>query len=317
MATGNQVLPEAPVAHDEVRPQPKSRRGGGGRWLVWGLRGVVWVVLLLIGYRGVAAIVTGAPVIGGSAPASVASGFPVAMAQAYALEFGQVYLNFSPATAVTRGTELAGFLPPGADSQLGWNGAGTQTMQSEQVSGVAVRSAHNAIVTLLASVDGHLISLGIPIYAADGGLVVSGRPALLSPPPRATPPAPPAITEDLTTQAALSRQLPAFFRAFASGDGLTLGRFLVAGAQISGLDSAVTFGGISSITVPDSPGATRHIVVTVVWSTPSQTAASGKSSVGTTPAQLQMTYAMTVVRISGSWYVQAISAAATQPGSSS
>jgi hypothetical protein len=316
MATGNQVLPEAPVAHD--RPQPRSRRGGGGRWLVWGLRGVVWVVLLLVGYRGVAAIVTGSPESGPAAePASAAGGFPVGLAQAYALEFGQIYLNFSPATAVARGTELADFLPPGADAQLGWNGAGTQTMQSEQVAGVAVQNAHNAIVTLLASVDGHLISLGVPIYAADGGLVVSGRPALLSPPPRATPPALPPITADLATQAALSRQLPAFFRAFASGDGLTLGRFLVAGAQISGLDGAVTFGSISSITVPDSPGATRHIVVTVVWSTPSQTATSGKSSVGTTPAQIQMTYAMTVVRISGSWYVQAIGAAATQPGSTS
>src|SRR5215472_5517520 len=32
-------------------------RGAGGRWLVWVLRVVFWVVLLLIGYRGVMAIV--------------------------------------------------------------------------------------------------------------------------------------------------------------------------------------------------------------------------------------------------------------------
>ncbi len=32
-------------------------RGAGGRWLVWTFRVVVWAVLLIIGYRGVMAIV--------------------------------------------------------------------------------------------------------------------------------------------------------------------------------------------------------------------------------------------------------------------
>ena len=34
-------------------------RGAGGRWLVWVFRVVVWLVLLLIGYRGVTAIMAG------------------------------------------------------------------------------------------------------------------------------------------------------------------------------------------------------------------------------------------------------------------
>src|SRR6266513_180245 len=34
-------------------------RGAGGRWLVWVFRVVVWLVLLLIGYRGVTAIMGG------------------------------------------------------------------------------------------------------------------------------------------------------------------------------------------------------------------------------------------------------------------
>src|SRR5262245_14960491 len=88
MATGNQVLPGAPVTTERAAEQQMmagkgtgsvgwasqdtgyssgetvdqvqrtARRGAGGRWLVWVLRAVVWLVLLLIGYRGVDAIVT-------------------------------------------------------------------------------------------------------------------------------------------------------------------------------------------------------------------------------------------------------------------
>ena len=46
------------------RDQPKPSRSGrtwggaGGRWLVWVFRGIAWAVLLLIGYRGVVAILS-------------------------------------------------------------------------------------------------------------------------------------------------------------------------------------------------------------------------------------------------------------------
>src|SRR5215472_3479485 len=99
-------------------------RGAGGRWLVWVFRVVVWLVLLVVGYRGVTAIVLGQTPSGQSPAASrgPASTFPVALAGAYALEFGQVYLNADAAAATQRASELAAFLPPGADPALGWNG---------------------------------------------------------------------------------------------------------------------------------------------------------------------------------------------------
>src|SRR5262249_53392474 len=81
-------------------------RGAGGRWLVWVGRVVLWAVIVLIGYRGVLAIVSGPS--SSSRPASqhttpdVRSAFPVALAEAYALQFGKVYLNFSPATPASR-----------------------------------------------------------------------------------------------------------------------------------------------------------------------------------------------------------------------
>ena len=55
-----------------------------------------------------------------SAPA--ASGFPVTLADAYALQFGQVYLNYSPHNAGQRAAQIGTFLPSGSDPQLGWNG---------------------------------------------------------------------------------------------------------------------------------------------------------------------------------------------------
>ena len=55
--TGTEHL--EPGAVGRSRPSRGPGAAPGGRWLVWLFRGVAWAVLLLIGYRGVAAIVTG------------------------------------------------------------------------------------------------------------------------------------------------------------------------------------------------------------------------------------------------------------------
>ena len=89
-----------PDAIGRSRPT-RTWRGAGGRWLIWLFRGVAWAVLLIIGYRGVVAIVTGETQSGSPATpttsGSPSSSFPVTQADAYALQFGQVYLNYSPA----------------------------------------------------------------------------------------------------------------------------------------------------------------------------------------------------------------------------
>lgn len=293
---------------------PRLWRGSGGRWLVWVLRVVLWAVLLLIGYRGVAAIVTGATEPGRAATrAAVAARpgaqFPAALARAYALEFGRVYLNFSPATAVQRADGLASFLPPGADPEFGWNGAGTQTLQSEQVAGVRVLDPHRAVVMLLVLVNGKLGEIGVPIYAAGGGMVVSGYPARFPPPARVALPRPASAASDPAARRSLAALLPGFFRAYASGDARQLGRLVAGGGGFSGLRGAVTFGGISELSVPASGGRIRQIAVTVVWRNPSRPPAGGQIQ----PAGIQMSYAMTVVRRGGTWLVRSISSAATQP----
>ena len=277
---------------------------------MWVLRGLVWAVLIIIGVRGVIAIVlnqktpspsaASTPANPGAAAGGATDSFPSGLAGAYAMQFASVYLNFSQDSASKRAHELAAFLPNGADPQLGWNGAGSLKLQSDQVAGIDVRDAQHAVVTLLAQVNGQMMELGVPIYASGSGMVVNGQPAWLAAPTRVSAPAPAATSPDTAAQSALQAQLPAFFQAYASGETATLSRFLVHGVTITGLGGAVTYSSIAALYVPPG-GDTRQITVSVVWQIPGPNSAS--------PAQLPMTYDMTVVSQNSNWYVKSIRAA--------
>jgi len=306
----DEALPLSRPLADRPDAVAKHWRGAGGRWLVWVARAIAWAVILLIGYRGVLAIIDGrsSDTAASSAVASAGTQFPVTMAEAYALQFGDVYLNFSPASAGARGHELSRYLPAGTDPQLGWNGAGTQRLFDEQVASVTVTGSHSAVVTLLARLSGdRLIELGVPIYAARGGMIVSGKPALLPGPAKVALPAQ-SQPGDQATETALEHQLPAFFEAFASGDRTTLARFIRPGARISGLNGAVTFDAIDGVFAPVG-GSRRQISVTVTWQLPAAPAPAAGGTIGVAPASLPMTYQMTVVRQGSSWDVQSIGAA--------
>jgi hypothetical protein len=248
---------------------------------------------------------------GTSSAGGAGNSFPVTLADAYALQFGSVYLNFSPATSDQRASQLAAFVPSsisGADPQLGWNGSGTLKLDAEQVASTAVQSSNRAVVTLLATVNGQLMELGVPVYTSGGALAVSGNPAWLPAPAQAAPPSAAPSSSDPTAQAALNAQLPAFFQAYGSGDTATLNRFLAPGASVSGLGGALSYAGISSLSVPVG-GATRAITVTVTWQLAGQAASTGK---------LNSTYDLTVVNQGGKWFVRAIQASTqgAQAGSS-
>jgi hypothetical protein len=311
LAPEDQALPPSDMPADPFRQRGRPWPGAGGRWLVWAGRAIAWAVVLVVGYRGVLAIVTGEGTKTAAAPASSAAssdGFPVSIAGAYALQFGSAYLNFSPADAAARAQELSRFLSRGSDHQLGWDGEGTQRMLSEQVAGVTVTSPHTAVVTLLASLaGGREIELGVPVYAAGGGLSISGAPSLLATPAKAVPPAS-SGPSDQATALALQRQLPAFFQAYASGDRTTLARFTAPGAHIQSLGGAVAFDGIDAVFAP-AGGTTRSVMVTVTWQF---AALGGTSAVGSAPATLEMAYQLTVIREGTSWDVAAIGAL-TQP----
>jgi hypothetical protein len=307
------VYGEEPSASADRDPRAKSPwAGGGGRWAVWPMRVVLWAAILIIGYRGVTAILfdetpSGGNGTGNDTVGATASGFPVALGEAFAMQFGQAYLNYSPATATQRAQQLAAFIPANVrekDPQFGWNGSGTSVTQSTEVAGIDVRSPDTAVVTLLSSVNGQLMELGVPLYASSGGLVVSGQPAWLPAPPVAALPSAQQAGSDQTAKGELASQLPAFFQAFAGGDQSALSRYLVPGTTVSGLGGAVSFDSIASLQVPPG-GAARDITVSVHWSMPGQA--------GTGAPRLAATYDMSVIdQQSGRWYVKDIRAS-TQP----
>ena len=305
------VYGEEPSAvADRMDPEAKPPwSGGGGRWTVWPMRVVLWAAILIIGYRGVTAILFNETPSGNSAgndTGASASGFPVELGEAFALRFGEVYLNYSPDTAAQRAQELAAFVPAHAraNPQFGWNGHGTSVAESTEVAGIDASSPNTAVVTLLSTVNGKLMELGVPLYASNGGLVVSAEPAWLPAPPVAALPRAQQASPDAGAQRALANQLPGFFQAYASGDQAALGRYIEPGASITGLDGAVSFGEIASLQVPQG-SATRDITVTVNWTLPGQVS-------GGAP-QLATTYDMSVVdQQSGRWYVKDIRAS-TQP----
>jgi hypothetical protein len=288
-------------------PSGRAWCGGGGRWLLWPLRVVLWATLLIIAYRGVTAIVfhqASAPQAGGTESGdSTAGRFPVTLAEAYATEFGQVYLNFSPAAEAQREQELAAFVPPSvaaANPDLGWNGTGQLRLQSEQVAGIAVQDPQHAVVTLLATVNGQLMELGVPVIASGGGVVVAGEPAWLPAPQRISPPKAAGQGSDPVARNQLMKELPAFFQAYASGDSAALSRFEVRGMSLTGLGGTVAFDSIAGLQVPPG-GAARQITVSVIWQL------GGQASGGIT--KLETAYRVSVVDLqSGKWYVNEISA---------
>lgn len=292
--------------------------GAGGRWLLWLLRAVLWGSLLIIAFRGVTAIVfdqdhaSPAP----DAPAHpVASQFPVSLAEAYAANFGRVYLNFSPQDQALREEALQAFLPPAvatANPDLGWDGVGDMSLQSEQVAGIAVQDRQHAVVTLLALVNGELMELGVPIAASGPDVVVSGEPAWL-PAPAAISPAASAIHgTDAAAQSQLMNELPAFFQAYGSGDTGALRSYLAPGVSVTGLGGALTFDSVAAVQVPTG-GSTRQIYVTVIWQVTEQPG-SAAAKLGMA-SKLEMTYCMSVVDLRhGKWYVKEIGASTEAVG---
>ena len=302
---------DSSVPADRADPEAKPPwSGGGGRWTVWPMRVVLWAAILIIGYRGVQAIIFNeTPSNGNNAgndTGTFIAGFPVALGEAFAVRFGEAYLNYSPGTAAQRAQQLAAFIPASVqakDPQFGWNGTGTSVADSTEVAGVDVSSSSAAVVTLLSTVNGKLMELGVPLYASNGALVVSGEPAWLPAPSVAALPAAPQASPDANAQGELANQLPGFFQAYAGSDPAALGRYLAPGVSITGLGGAVSFGSIASLQVPQG-GSTRDITVTVNW-IPGQAGAGAP--------RLAATYEMSVVdQQSGRWYVEGIRAS-TQP----
>ncbi|TNY35419.1 conjugal transfer protein [Thermomonospora catenispora] len=317
-ATGAPAVPEAP--DDGSRKGRRGRRSGsgggrwagsGGRWWVWVGRALLWMLIIVIVVNGVRAPFERFTSDTGPAPtatASPASRFPVAAASAFAVQFGEVYLNYDEQNLADWENRLRAFLPEGTVGQFGWNGLGSLRVESTQVAGVEVRDEHHAVVTLLARAQDRWLSLAVPVYADKGAMVVSGLPALLPPPPRATLPQRGAGERDTALENELRSVVftKSFFDAYAAGDTGALSRF-TDGAPITGLGGSVTFVRLGEVVAPRGAADRRTVTVKVVWRLPSQGNAAA--------AELEQAYECTVVKKGNTWYVRDIRGASRTIGS--
>lgn len=282
--------------------------GAGGRWWVWVGRAILWAFIVVVLVNGIRAPFQRFTSPNASGPARTAidkrSQFPSAAASAYALQFTGVYLNYDQRTAADREKQLQSFLPDGADAQFGWNGAGQLRLQSVQVAGVDPRDANNAIVTLLAKTQSTWFQLAVPVYAKDGAMVVSGRPALLPAPARAALPQTGNPERDTALEGELQQPLEGFFKAYGSGDTVALSRFSDR-SSITGLGGSVAFARLREIIAPTGGANERAITATVDWQIPP---ADPKGQAG----ELEQTYELTVVKKDGTWYVRDLNGS-TQP----
>ncbi|MFC0037887.1 conjugal transfer protein [Actinomadura rayongensis] len=294
-------------AFDPPEPRRGRNRGGrwggsGGRWWVWLGRAVLWALIIVILVNGVRApferfTSSDKPSAGRAAAPGKGTDFPASAAGAFALQFAGVYLNYDQKAGPAREAQLRGFLPDGSDGQFGWNGIGKLQVQSVQVAGVDARDDHNGTVTLLARSQDKWFRLAVPVYAASAdAMVVSGRPALLPPPGRATLPTTGVRDRDTALEDELTPVLAKFFPAYAQSDQASLSRF-AAGPALTGLNGSVTFVQVRGVIAPKGQPGERVVTATVAWQVP----ATGGGAGG---GELEQDYRLDMIKKSGNWYVR-------------
>ncbi len=270
--------------------------GSGGRWWIYVGRVILWACIIIVAVNGVRAVFerfTAKPVAPTTTQTTGKPTFPEQQASSYALSFANVYLNYDPATAADRQKLLAQFIAPGVDPQLGWDNTGKSVLRSAQVSTVEAQDLNRAIVTLLVQANGKMFQLAVPVYAKDGTLAISGRPATLPPPTRASLPAADQ-DRDSALETELQEPLTGFFKAYASGDAAALRYY--SDPPVTGLANAFAFSALKEINAPRGADTSRTVNATVVWQVaPVQNKGSG----GT----LEQTYQLTMVKKDGNWYV--------------
>lgn len=306
---------------DSVSTERGIRRGGwsggGGRWLVWIGRAVLWALIIVIVVNGIRAPLErfsqGDPATTVSATPSDL-GFPVVQASAFANQFAAIYLNFDAANAHLRAERLKAFLPEGeSDRQIGWNGLGRMSAGAIQFAGIDVLDAQNARVTVSYQSGDRRGLLSVPVYYDGSAFVVSGKPALL---PEAAPAALPRLSapdRDTAAEAELRPQLEGFFRAYAAGNQVDLQRYVANGVTIEGFNGEFTLAQLRDVIVPPGEANSREVTAVVVWevssggTTPAPTPSAENPA--RQPATLEQAYQLTIEKQGGKWFVRDVQGA--------
>ncbi|QUX28485.1 conjugal transfer protein [Nocardiopsis akebiae] len=286
---------------------PRARRpraGSGGRWWVGVGRAVLWAFIIVVVFNGI-----WFPLRGGFAlpdtpeePQQSETTYPETAAAAFGMRFAEAYLDTADPEA--RLSDLAAFVPDGEAAALDVP-ADSLTGDNLTVVAVHVEGDHNGVVVVRADVNGQPMRLDVPVYADGEALVVSGNPALLAAPTRASLPEGSVFETDPEAEEQLGEVLSGFFEAYA-GEPAHLERYVEPGVAIAPLpENSLEFSELSDITVPTRASTgnddVRQVAATVRWNVP--------ASDGTDTGQITQNYLVTVVDSGSEWHVRDIQGA--------
>jgi hypothetical protein len=310
-------------------PKPGGRIPGGGRRTHVALRATLLITtcVFALGSCGVMGLVVGKSSGATTAGLDEADAtryrlteFPTEQAAAFAEQYAQLCMTFSPDTSSARRTDLARYASAGVDPDCGWSGEGTSKAVSATWDGTAEKlpefGDHGRYIGVqVRTDDGTLTTLTVPVYVQNlktgEGMRVAGDVGQMPLPARAD--VPELDQRDEVVDDALSTQLqqkvlPGYFEAWGASDATAMSRFITPDATLTattGLSGRMTNPQVGTVValVPASvqdtdpyayrAGQTVQVRVVVDW----------KDAKG---VAVSRAYRMTIVNTAQGWFVKDI-----------
>ncbi|MER6788417.1 conjugal transfer protein [Streptomyces sp. NPDC000658] len=322
------AAPAAPkAAHDFDVPRPGGRIPGGGRRTHVALRATLLITtcVFALGSCGVMGLVVGKSSRATTAGLDEADAtryrlteFPTEQAAAFAEQYAQLCMTFSPDTSSARRTELARYSSAGVDPECGWSGEGASKAVSVAWDGTAETlpefGDHGRYIGVqVRTDDGALTALTVPVYVQNlktgEGMRIAGDVGQMPLPARAD--VPEVDQRDEVVDEALSTQLqqkvlPGYFAAWGASDATAMSRFITPDAT-----STATTGLAGSMTNPQV-GAVVALVPASVQDTDPYAYGVGQAVqvrvvvdwTGAKGVTVSRAYRMTIVNTAQGWFVK-------------
>lgn len=326
-ASPGQAGPRPAPARDFDVPKPGGRISGGGRRTHVALRATLLITtcVFALGSCGVMGLVIGKS--SGTTTAGLDSSdatryrlteFPTEQAAAFAEQYAQLCMTFSPDTSSARRTDLARYASAGVDPECGWSGEGTSKAVSVTWDGTAEKlpeyGDHGRYLGVqVRTDDGTLTTLTVPVYVQDlktgEGMRIAGDVGQMPLPARAD--VPEVDQSDEVVDDALSTQLqqkvlPGYFAAWGASDATAMSRFITPDATLTattGLSGRLTNPEIGTVValVPSSVQDTDPYAYGVGQAVQVRVAVDWSDAMG---VAVRRAYRMTMVNTAQGWFIK-------------
>ncbi|MFH9550663.1 conjugal transfer protein [Streptomyces sp. NPDC017435] len=320
-------VPKALPARDFDVPKPGGRISGGGRRTHVALRATLLITtcVFALGSCGVMGLVIGkssgtttAGLDASDATRYRLTEFPTEQAAAFAEQYAQLCMTFSPDTSSARRTDLARYTSAGVDPDCGWSGEGTSKAVSVTWDGTAEKlpeyGDHGRYLGVqVRTDDGTLTTLTVPVYvqnlATGEGMRVSGDVGQMPLPAAADVPevdqGDEVVDDTLSTQ--LQKEvLPGYFEAWGASNATAMARFLTPDATLTattGLAGRLTGPQIGTVValVPTSAQDSKPYTYDAGQAVQVRVAVDWTDSKG---VAVRRAYRMTIVNTAQGWFVK-------------